>query len=104
MHVSLQKSFGRQQDLLSVRLLPHLVFKCLLELFELHVVALFFQVGDDAIQVDILAHTRDETLVPRVQEATEVFFLFSHLLSIRVRVETVRDEIVDLLLNRENAL
>ena len=66
--------------------------------------ALFFEVGDDAIQVDILAHTRDESLVPRVQEATEVFFLFSHLFGIRVRVETVRDEIVDFLLDRENAL
>ena len=48
-HVTFNEPPRREQYVLRVALLAYLILECLLELLELHYMAFFFKVGDDAV-------------------------------------------------------
>jgi len=77
--VSCVQTACRIQNCLRVALLAELVLESLLELFELHDVALIFQERHDLIQMHILAHVLYHFLIPGAQKAHKVCLLLAVL-------------------------
>ena len=103
LHVTSEQSSCRDQDVLSVAFLTHLVLKCLLKLFKLHIVALIFKKGDNFVQIDVFAHLLDEFLMPKIQKPSKVVFFFITDIKLRIGVFRLLNQTVHSILDWKHA-